>query len=109
MSEAIDLFFSVSNKFFNSFSRLLYALFFIYNILMPTVIFCMVRRVGEFFEKRAVGLAVRPNSIEDVVKAIEQIEKNYMQLTKTARIESLRFNWDECTSKFVEIYKEALH
>jgi len=73
------------------------------------LVFCKGQGVDGFFEKRAVGLAVRPNSIEDVVKAIEEIEKNYMQLTKTARIESLRFNWDECTSKFVEIYKEALH
>lgn len=73
------------------------------------VIYCKNEGIDGYFNNNRVGVAVRPNKVMDVVNGIKFIEDHYDQISAEAINASKRFNWNEITENFVEIYKKSLH
>ncbi|WP_421823935.1 glycosyltransferase [Flagellimonas oceanensis] len=73
------------------------------------IIYCTGEGVDGFFDKGEVGVAVRPNNLEDLIVAVKQIVKNYEALSEKGKIASKKFNWNECTNVFDTIYQDAIH
>lgn len=71
------------------------------------IIYCENEAVDGFFNEYQVGKAVNANDVNGTAKAIEQIIKEYDVLSINAIREAKKFNWDEITGKFVEVYKKG--
>lgn len=72
------------------------------------IIYCKHEAVDGYFGNKQVGVAVRPNNHNDVVKAVSYIVDNYNQLSLEALKTSNKFNWNDITNSFMEIYDESL-
>lgn len=59
------------------------------------------------FEEGRVGLAVDPNSIEDIESAIKKIIDDYEGMSQRAIEGSKRYKWDDIAGVYEEIYKET--
>lgn len=73
------------------------------------IIFCHGEGVDGFFDEGQVGIAVRPNNLEDLILAVKQIVNNYEVLSEKGKIASKKFNWNECTNLFDAIYQDTIH
>lgn len=58
-----------------------------------------------FFPQGQIGYAVNPYNIEEIVKAIDSILSKYNHLSNNCSIASKIFNWNEVTSKYIDIYQ----
>ncbi|WBU90699.1 glycosyltransferase family 4 protein [Cellulophaga omnivescoria] len=73
------------------------------------IVFCKGEGVDGFFKENEVGVSVRNDSVNDVIRAVDYIEKEYEQLTQNTLQQSEKFNWDECTKSFIEIYERSFY
>jgi len=71
------------------------------------IIYCRGEGVDGFFDEGSVGCAISPNSIKQVGDAIFNILKHYGPMSSQAIKESKKFNWNEITNKYAEVYQTA--
>lgn len=72
------------------------------------IIYCQGEGIDGFFPSGEVGVAVAPNSIEEVAKAIEYIIANYSEISYRALKAACYFNWENISEKYNEVYEKAL-
>ncbi len=71
------------------------------------IIYCRGEGVDGFFKEGSIGYATSPNSVSEVVDGINKILKEYQALSRNAVYESNRFNWNDITNKYVEVYQAS--
>lgn len=73
------------------------------------IILCHGEGVDGFFPEGSVGSAVSPNSVSDLVNAVNSILAQYNVLSTNAIRESRRFNWKDITNQYTQAYKASAH
>lgn len=71
------------------------------------IIFCKKEAVDGFFPNGYVGYSVQPNSSNEVVESVIAIIDNYKSMSLNSKKEAVKFNWDEVTKKYNDIYQEV--
>ncbi len=72
------------------------------------IIYCKDEGVDGFFQNKTVGVAVLPKNAEDVVAATTYIIDNFEALSLNAVQASKKFNWNEISDRYIELYKDPL-
>ncbi len=71
------------------------------------IIYCRGEGVDGFFPTGSVGCAVSPNSVSEIVEAVNRIIEQYGTLSTNAILESRRFNWKDITNQYVKAYQAS--
>jgi glycosyltransferase involved in cell wall biosynthesis len=69
------------------------------------IVYCKNEGVDGFFENKTVGVAVEPNSAQDVVEGINHIVEHYNDFHLKTPEAAKRFNWNKITQEYVDTYK----
>jgi glycosyltransferase involved in cell wall biosynthesis len=72
------------------------------------IIYCKGEGVDGFFEENEVGVSVKPDSVIEIVDSVQYIRSRYDQMSLNAVKASKKFNWNDSTKSFMEVYKEAV-
>lgn len=62
----------------------------------------------QFFQPGEVGYPIVYNDYNEMAEKIEFILQNYANITKNCVKNSLKFNWDDISLQYIEIYKRIL-
>lgn len=68
------------------------------------VIYSKGQGIDGFFEDGEIGFSVDPYNIDSIVKSIDKIIINYVNISNNCIINSSEFNWSVVTNSYIDIY-----
>ena len=72
------------------------------------IIYSKNQGVDGYFENNKVGIAVNPESIEEITDAMEKIYSNYKHYINFDVALLEQFKWENIAKKYIELYEDVL-